>query len=114
MSTTPQTKHTPGPWKWTAEDSSVLALYGPRGDEDHVLWSEICPACQKSGGRCTAPNDANARLIAAAPDLLAMLEEIIKDDERVISDLFKIGRFMPEPPLLKRARTVVDKAKETT
>lgn len=65
-----QTKHTPGPWEWSYEDPSVLALYGPRGPLDHVLWSQICPACQECDGQCTGPNTPDARLIAAAPDLL--------------------------------------------
>lgn len=54
------TEHTPTPWKWTWEDESVMALYGPDDEMDFVLWSAICPACQKTGNRCTAPNDANA------------------------------------------------------
>ena len=62
---------TPGPWHWVFEDASVMALYGPDDERDFVLWSGICPACQKRGGRCTAPNDANADLIAKAPELLA-------------------------------------------
>jgi len=56
---------TPGPWKWTFEDSSLMALYGPRELEDHVLWSQICKSCAKRGARCTAPSDADAAFIEA-------------------------------------------------
>lgn len=65
------TKFTPGPWHWWSADGSFRGLSGPDELEDHVLWSGICPACQKSGGRCTAANDADEALIASAPDLYA-------------------------------------------
>jgi len=73
-------KATVGPWKWVAEDVSVLALYGPRDSEDHVLWSQICEACQKHQNRCTAPSDADASFIAHArrdiPDLLDHIDTL--------------------------------------
>jgi len=37
-----------------------MALYGPNDDHDHVLWSQVCRACQETKSRCTAPSDANA------------------------------------------------------
>jgi hypothetical protein len=73
-------QHTPTPWKWEWHDTSVLALYGPGGLEEHVLWCGICPACQERGGRCTAPTDANAdhivRCVNAHAGLVAALERI--------------------------------------
>ena len=70
-------KWTPGPWHWYVEDGSFMGLSGPDGQYDHILWSEICPACQKRGNRCTAPNDPNAHLIAAAPELYEALRDIV-------------------------------------
>ncbi len=74
-------EHTPTPWKWCFEDASVLAIYGPDGDEDHVLWAGICPACQETGGRCTAPSDADAnhivRCVNAHQGLVAALTTCI-------------------------------------
>ena len=70
---------TTGPWEWVFEDTAVMALYGPKGPEDHVLWAGICDACAKRGARCTAPNDANARLIAEAPEMLTLLTELYEE-----------------------------------
>lgn len=55
--------HTPGPWK--AEYSE--------GDEWDVLAGESLPIAYISGWACSSV-EANARLIAAAPDLLAALK----------------------------------------
>jgi len=75
---------TPFPWRWMMEDGSVMALYGPRHEFHHVLWADICPACEKRGGRCTAPNDANAALIANAPaDLAYLLGEVAQLREQL-------------------------------
>ncbi|MFN7185965.1 MAG: hypothetical protein ACK5X3_12375 [Pseudomonadota bacterium] len=56
-----QAKHTPGPW--AAEDNFIMA------DVDVV-------ALVRSKDFDAATNAANARLIAAAPDLLAALEHM--------------------------------------
>jgi hypothetical protein len=68
--TTP--KHTPGPWRWVdppeGQDEGPLArLVAADGTE--VL--NFDPSCG------WPPDDANARLICAAPDLLAACEAII-------------------------------------
>lgn len=78
---------TPGPWEWHFEDASVLAINGPGHLEDHVLWAQVCPACQKSGGRCTAPSDADAnaivRLRNAYPAMSAELRALRAEVERL-------------------------------
>ena len=105
-------EHTPGPWEWTMEDASVMALYGPRGLEDHVLWSGICTACQETGNRCTAPNDANARLIAMAPGLLEALEFYAAENSYVGVHL-KTGAELPIfEDYGKIARAAIAKATE--
>lgn len=68
---------TDGPWHWEMVDPTVMALYGPRGDYDFVLWSSICEACAERGNCCTAPRKENADLIAAAPELYDALEELL-------------------------------------
>lgn len=60
--------HTPGPWKLDKDcgDFDTLAVYAPDGRKI-VFW----------GGRYNAPSqegEDNARLIAAAPDLLRLLK----------------------------------------
>jgi len=92
-------KYTPGPWTWIMEDPSCLALYGPKGLLDHVLWSRICPACAERGAKCTGPNDANAQLIAAAPDLLTACKEA--------EDLYWVDM---QPSTVRKLREAIAKA----
>lgn len=66
-----EAKHTPGPWR--VEDGELLA----GGDSGAVVLGSIhgaddYPCCEED---IDAECKANARLIAAAPDLLALLEE---------------------------------------
>ena len=61
------TKHTPGPW-------NVTKLYVRK--QDGGLGASINDLWQKQKTP-KAEMDANARLIAAAPDLLAALEELL-------------------------------------
>jgi hypothetical protein len=67
---TPQAKHTPGPWKVTTQYCNPLG-------QPSFQWEHV----QSEKGVCVAnPNHAvqewkaNARLIAAAPELLAALK----------------------------------------
>lgn len=68
----------PGPWQWEIHDHSMATLCG--GGEDaiigHVMSIGPCPACAERGkatgwkwGRCHTPSEANATLIALAPEL---------------------------------------------
>ncbi len=67
-------QHTPGPWRVSESDTVV----GPSGN----VVAECCgysvqatdAAQRKQGGR-----EANARLIAAAPDLLAALRSLFEN-----------------------------------
>jgi hypothetical protein len=60
-------KHTPGPWNY---DRSGYSLYVNSG-------RELVTALSMDGKRLET-SEANARLIAAAPDLLAALQYAIK------------------------------------
>ncbi len=68
------TKHTPGPWRWT--DNS-LAPVDPRPDDHSVAVILEDGDCYGFVAAETvdvlAEQDANRRLIAAAPDLLEAL-----------------------------------------
>lgn len=59
-------KHTPGPWNRIKGDRNVYSAAGT-----------VCKTPAILGGGSAATNwEANARLIAAAPDLLEALEEL--------------------------------------
>lgn len=94
---TKNTRHTPGPWK--AGSASVSA---PETEDRLGLSVRI------HGGN-GADNRANARLIAAAPDLLAALEALLPmvaewhaEFPRHIGD--------KEPPAIQAARAAIAKA----
>jgi len=65
-----KTKHTPGPWRFYdtyPNDGEYAEVFGPWGPDYH----DRIPVC--------GPNAIpDARLIAAAPDLLAALREAIR------------------------------------
>lgn len=63
----PQTQHTPGPWK---------VEYDNHGNGSFSEWYNVGPARVdiKRGEDNGAESDANARLIAAAPQLLKILQ----------------------------------------
>lgn len=59
--------HTPKPWVYRADDGEV------RADDDRCCVATV---------EILDDSDANGRLIAAAPDLLAACEELVKWEER--------------------------------
>lgn len=71
-----ETKHTPGPWKvYRAENGKIIGIGVDRpGDEDHAAGITD-PGFGLWGGE--DEKAANARLIAAAPDLYAALEGLL-------------------------------------
>lgn len=67
-------KHTPGPWL-VERDRSISA---PTPAGSPVVLSEVTVAEVRSGGCASLEQaDANARLIAAAPDMLEALQAIM-------------------------------------
>lgn len=76
-------KHTPGPWHMDPEEITsgfrIVPKIGDRGLAV-AIQRDAAPAIPGSGiDRATA--EANARLIAAAPELLEALEEMVKAGE---------------------------------
>ena len=89
-------KHTPGPWYCTSENDSVTGQvstkpvgYGSYGDIALTFGDDA---------------KANARLIAAAPDLLAALNEIASWGDG------GVGPHMDEPGAACIARAAIAKA----
>lgn len=75
--------HTKGPWK---------ALEGPYGMQIHAdNDSGFNPwIANMKCESCPAQEEANARLIAAAPDMLEALENIENDDEHMPLSAWKL------------------------
>ena len=68
------TKHTPGPWyvgSGTYEGRNIYSAASVTDDEGFT-YQPIVASAEDDGIKCW---DANARLIAAAPDLLRYLKE---------------------------------------
>ena len=77
MSTHTNAQHTPGPWTHTPGQDTVWANDG----DTKVAKIEDLPWITLASGRRTsdsATEEANARLIAAAPELLAIAEALAR------------------------------------
>lgn len=68
--TTKTTGHTPGPWTPVRNQSGNAAMWEVR-DAEGILVSGCMPEWRHDGPDAVR---ANARLIAAAPDMLALLQ----------------------------------------
>lgn len=71
-------KHTPGPWRFNKRDEMDVAIWGSDGfticGDVYVIADVSFPEKNDAYGH----EEANARLIAAAPDLLEALEAAIE------------------------------------
>lgn len=86
-------KHTPAPWHInpTNDSRTKYRIYAnPQG---------LSLICNAEGAMPTETNEANARLIAAAPELLAALEcltftvdGLVSDKGQIVKDALNIAR----------------------
>ena len=95
-----QTTHTPGPWfiDGTASDD-CLDVYHHNGR----ICMIYCDSTQNPTAEDLAEAEANARLIAAAPDLLAALSNIILSSDANCGDSLANA--------IEAARNAINKAK---
>lgn len=71
----PITRHTPGPWNY---DLDYIVAPDPDGRHPDIYIAEIAHS-DEEGRIASAPQqDANRRLIAAAPELLEALEYLLE------------------------------------
>jgi len=106
MTMTAQTevKHTPGPWRFSEGDKERRAMSEVFKKNDKTFQIALV-TCEWSNPHARAEDIANARLIAAAPELLAACEALCSSDEN--------GRFgKPSfPEAIQKAREAIAKAK---
>lgn len=95
--------HTPGPWIMDERSESLKGSNGQRV----VVWS-----CGLSFGNRTPETEANAKLIAAAPELLAALQELLATSVTYSEEMTKIGRGHYELQKDAPAMTVADVAQQ--
>ncbi len=73
--------HTPGPWTVSRDSSTSVCVLARRADIDHMRVVRYgCPEALDPVAIChgaTETRKANARLIAAAPELLAACKSIV-------------------------------------
>lgn len=100
MKTEKKAAHTPGPWK-VGESYYVLA-----GPEDGHLAA--CFNYVKGLG--TVPQYANARLIAAAPELLEALKDVLKACGEQGLNVIETEEGGPDAEWAVRAEAVIAKA----
>jgi hypothetical protein len=97
-------KHTPGPWKAVPQHTTVAGFWeenginieGPNGEE--IIGTE--------GIFNGEFDEANAALIAAAPELL----EALKEAATVLARLDTLRHIEPQFPALDKARAAIAKA----
>ena len=104
------TKHTPGPWTIDTR-FHVYAILDPTGQEITFQDTEPQEDCGSvtSRGRTAEETQANARLMAAAPELLEALESITASYDRLLKEHgkpFEWGRIQSDA-----AREAIAKAK---
>jgi len=94
------TAHTPGPWAYTP---GILKHYVDSPDGDvHIGLQEMHPIDGHD-----VPSAANARLISAAPELLAACKAVLAERDRFMS------QFDPQPrdtPQIAACRAAIAKA----
>ena len=85
-----ETKFTPGPWRWLQEspDYPSTLLVGPdyKGDAESLRGVHgVVMEVYESHGGGEMPEDENASLIAAAPDLYASLQALVNEVNATLS-----------------------------
>lgn len=96
-------KHTPGPWHAFRIGEGMLGSYTVRSADNPGIAS--VPMVQPGGD---GVGRLNARLIAAAPELLAALEGLMEWEDEIAANL---GLHTNPVPLMAKARAALTKAR---
>ncbi|MCW7544863.1 hypothetical protein N7I30_13730 [Aurantimonas litoralis] len=104
---TTEAKHTPGPWLIREGFSTdTLEVYPRRDGKPEIgSWAELATVRSDygNGDGDTAEGEANARLIAAAPDLLAALESLTANLDE--GDFISLTRIDAAKAAIAKARS---------
>ncbi len=111
-------KHTPGPWNYHISDYGLDIF----GEDRHVAGESWYPRVFSEGTPEREEKEANARLIAATPELLGELESVtqqLTDLLAAITDMDIQNRFIDDSVNMMRegriallsARAAIAKAK---
>lgn len=113
-------KHTPGPWElapYSDGDEVINVVAGYKdlgGGQSQAHWIAECEAGVDFGDDAEAilaTNEANARLIAAAPDLLAALKEALSELATEYPIASRLAGNWPEMvPVFERINAAIAKA----
>lgn len=97
-----ETKHTPGPWEAILDEKQPRRRGGVVAGRMALVRAggDMCIDCTHSGNNYEE-DAANARLIAAAPDLLAALESLLNALPSATTH-----------PAIQQARAALARAKE--
>lgn len=110
------TKHTPGPWEWVGHD---LESNSPGYLESVIETTVDCMSYCYGGCVKLKISDADARLIAAAPELFEALDELLREAVVLSADYLETFRDWPDDASIqgwgkarwKAALTASEKAK---
>lgn len=102
-----QTQHTPGPWHWIGDSLThrQFDIHAPRQSPQQHICTVNNLSIEKLYTRDAGVALANARLIAAAPDLLAALQALVGE-----ADLGEVDLDDADRALLDNARAAIAKA----
>lgn len=104
-------KHTPGPWR--VGSNSVGGPTITTADKRSTIADIRTCGGVHCGGPQHPETTANARLIAAAPDLLEALREMVAGDTEAIEDAERIGIPFPDEMLATYNKACAAIAKAT-
>jgi len=97
-------EHTPGPWEWWTSNSWRRLRHSERGVSTDVLM----PCVHNDGQPDIIVNAADMALIAAAPDLLAALQNIVPRFERCCAAMGSDAEYVLDAT--KQHRAAIAKA----
>jgi hypothetical protein len=96
-------KHTPGPWTFHQNGDGSYSILGKKISEKEYQW--IVGFIQ-NGEFWTEEQLANAKLIAAAPEMLKALQGVISHDDALVE------RYKISPSLIFQVENAIKKATE--